>query len=53
MTKEERQQMLKRLEREAIDDEWNFLQEVGEGLKHSEGIRTNEQWPVIGSDTDE
>ena len=46
MTEEERQQMLKDLEREAADDLWNFMQEVAEGIKHPEEIKTDEQWPV-------
>ena len=50
LTEEERQQMLKDLEREAADDLWNFLQDAAECIKHSEGIKTDEQWPVIASE---
>ena len=50
MTEEERKQMLKDLERETADNLWNFLQDVAEGIKHPEGIKTDEQWPVIASD---
>ena len=46
MDKEERQQMLKDLEREAADDLWNFLQDVADGIKQPKGIQTDEQWPV-------
>jgi hypothetical protein len=47
MDEKERQQMLKDLEREAADDLWNFLQEAADGIKKSNGIRTDEQWPTI------
>ena len=46
MNEEERQQMLKDLEREAADDMWNFLQYAAEGIKHPEGIKHDDQWPV-------
>ena len=47
MDKEERQQMLKDLQREAANDLWNFLQDAADGIKHPKGIQTDEQWPVI------
>ena len=47
MNEEERQQMLKDLERDAADDLWNFLQDVADGIKQPKGIHTDEQWPVI------
>lgn len=47
MDKEERQQMLKDLEREAANDIWNFLQDAADGIKHPTVIQTDEQWPVI------
>ena len=50
LTEEERQQMLKDLERDAADDLWNFLQDAAEGIKNPEGIKTDEQWPVIASE---
>ena len=43
MTEEQRMQMLKDLEREAADDLWNFLQDVAEGIKQPEGIKTTDQ----------
>lgn len=46
MDKEERQQMLKDLEREAADDLWNFLQDVADGIKQPTKIQTDEQWPT-------
>ena len=46
MTEQERQQMLKDLERDAADDLWNFLQDVAEGIKQPKGIKTDDQWPV-------
>ena len=46
MTEQERQQMLKDLEREAADDLLNFLQDVAEGIKQPKGIKTDDQWPV-------
>lgn len=48
MTGKEKMQMLKDLEREAADDLWNFLQDVAEGIKQPEGIKTDDQWPVTG-----
>ena len=48
MTEQERQQILKDLEREAADDLWNFLQDVAEGIKQPKGIKTDDQWPVTG-----
>ncbi len=47
MTEEERQQMLKDLEREAANDLWNFLQDVADGIKQPKEIQTDEKWPVI------
>ena len=47
MDEEERQQMMKDLEREAVNDLWNFLQEAADGIKQPNGIRTDEQWPTI------
>ena len=46
MDKEERQQMLKNLEREASNDLMNFLQDVADGIKQPKGIQADEQWPV-------
>ena len=53
LNEEERQQMLKDLEREAADDLWDFMQDVAEGIKHPKGIKTDEQWPVIAGDGSE
>lgn len=47
MNEEERQQMLKDLEREAADDLWNFLQDAADGIKQPKGIQADEQWPTI------
>ena len=47
MDKEERQQMLKDLEREAADDLWDFLQEVADGIKRPKDIKTDDQWPTL------
>ena len=47
MNEEERQQMLKDLEREAADDLLNFLQDAADGIKHPKGIQTEEEWPII------
>lgn len=47
MNEEERQQMLKDLEREAADDLLNFLQDAADGIKHPKGIQTDEEWPII------
>ena len=46
MNEEERQQMLKGLEREAANDLWNFLQDVADGIKNPKDIKTDDQWPV-------
>ena len=48
MTEQERQEMLATLEKEAADDLWDFMQEVAEGIKQQEGIKTDDQWPVTG-----
>ena len=49
MTDEERKQMLKDMEAEAADDLWDFLQDVAEGIKHPEGIKPDDQWPVTAT----
>lgn len=46
MDKEERQQMLKDLEREAADDLWNFLQDAADGIKHPKDIKADDKWPT-------
>jgi hypothetical protein len=47
MDEEERQQILKDLERESANDVWEFLQDVADNIKHPNGIQTDEQWPTI------
>ena len=39
MDKEERQQMLKGLERDAANDLWNFLQDAADGIKQTNGMQ--------------
>jgi ribosome recycling factor len=47
MNEEERQHMLKDLEREAANDLRNFLQDVADGIKQPTKIQTDEKWPTI------
>ena len=48
MTEQERQEMLATFEKEAADDLWDFMQEVAEGIKQQEGIKTDDKGPVTG-----